>query len=361
MDRQDPRKGNHGPKSLSEPGSAARRVSPERRTPTLADVARVAGVSVSTASKALNGRSDVSAGTRRRVISAAEELSFSPNSVARNLLTGRTGTVGLITHDLEGRFSIPMLMGVEDAFGLNKVSVLLCDARGDSIRERYQMGVLLERRVDGLIIVGARPDPRPSLGHDLPVPIVYAYAPSVDETDISVTSDNFGAGRMAVDHLIACGRHRIGVISGDPTYGAAGDRVRGAEATLREAGLTMAGDHAVFGSWSEEWGRGAATALLGRHPDTDAILCGSDQIGRGVVEAVREFGKRVPEDVAVMGHDNWEILATGCRPPLTSIDMNLEHLGRRAARRLSEAVQGRPTLGVEMAGCRLVVRASTVG
>ncbi len=353
--------GDPGPKTISDLGAKRRAVTSERRAATLADVAKAAGVSISTASKALNGRSDVSDGTRRRVIAAAEELSFSPNTLARSLLTGRTGTVGLITHDLEGRFSIPLLMGVEDAFGLNKVSVLLCDARGDGIRERYQIGVLLERRVDGLIIVGARPDPRPSLGHDLPVPVVYAYAPSIDERDISVTSDNVGAGRMAVEHLIACGRRRIGVISGDPTYGASGDRVRGAEEALREAGLTMAGDHAVFGSWSEEWGRGAATALLGRCPDTDAVLCGSDQIGRGVVEAVRDFGRRVPEDVAVMGHDNWEILVAGCRPPLTSVDMNLEYLGRRAARRLSEAMEGHPTAGVEKVGCRLVVRASTAG
>lgn len=316
---------------------------------------------MSTASKAINGKTDVSEQTRRNVLRAAEELDFSPNVLARSLISGRTGTVGLITHDLEGRFSIPMLMGAEDAFGMNKVSVLLCDARGDGIREQHHLSVLLERRVDGLIIVGARPDPRPSLGRNLPVPVVYAYAPSTDPDDLSVISDNVGAGRLAVEHLLTCGRRRIGIISGDPGYGASIDRVQGAEEALRAAGLAISGDSAVFGSWTEEWGRGATQALMAQHPHTDAILCGNDQIGRGAIDALRELGRRVPDDVAVMGHDNWKILATGSRPPLTSVDMNLEELGRRAALRLSEAMDGRVTAGTEKVACRVVVRGSTVG
>jgi len=330
----------------------------QNKTTTLSDVARLAGVSIATASKALNGRSQVRAETRERVVAAAEQLSFSPNSLARSLLSGRSGTVGLITHDLEGRFSIPTLMGAEDAFGSGKVSVLLCDARGDSIREQHHIQALLGRRVDGLIIVGARPDPRPSLGA-MPVPVVYAYAPSEDPEDVSLVCDNVGGGRMSVEHLIACGRSRIAIITGDASYGAANDRVTGAQQALSEAGLEMVGGQALFGAWTEEWGRGATRSLLARHPDLDAILCGSDQIARGALDVLRELGKQVPTDVAVMGHDNWEILATNARPALTSIDMNLEELGRRAAAKLFEAMEGNPSHGVEMVPCRLALRAST--
>jgi LacI family transcriptional regulator len=329
-----------------------------KHTPTLSDVARLAGVSIATASKALNGRAQVKAETRARVTAAAEQLSFSPNRLARSLLSGRSGTVGLITHDLEGRFSIPTLMGAEDAFGAGKVSVLLCDARGDSIRERYHIQALLGRRVDGLIIVGARPDPRTSLG-PLPVPVVYAYAPSESRTDISLVCDNVGGGRMAAEHLIDCGRSRIAVVTGDPTYGAAKDRVAGAREALADAGLEMVGGHAMFGAWTEEWGRGAARTLLAKHPDIDAILCGSDQIARGVLDVLRELDRRVPADIAVIGHDNWEVLAAHARPALTSIDMNLEELGRRAAAKLFEAMEGQPARGVETVPCRLVLRAST--
>src|SRR5215510_640207 len=150
------------------------------RAPTLADVARLAGVSVATASKALNGRAHVRAETRSRVLEAAEQLSFTPNSLARGLLAGRTGTVGLLTSDLEGRFSIPILMGAEDAFGAGRVAVFLCDARGDTIREQHHVQALLNRRVDGLIVVGSRTDPRPSLFCKLPVPVVFSYPPLHD-------------------------------------------------------------------------------------------------------------------------------------------------------------------------------------
>lgn len=333
---------------------------PNRATATLSDVAKVAGVSLSTASKALNGRPDVSARTRQRVQRAAEQLSFSPNSLARSLVSGRTFTVGLITHDLEGRFTTPMLMGVEDAFGINGTSVLLSDARGDYLRERHHVKVLLERRVDGIMIIGAD-NARPSLGHDLPVPVVYLYAASSDPSDTSVISDNEGAGRLAAEHLIDCGRRRIAILGGDPTYGASPERAQGAMEAMREAGIEPVGGDALYGSWSEEWGRGGAHALITQHPDIEAIICGSDQVARGALDALRDAGRRVPEDVAVTGHDNWRILVTGSRPPLTSIDMRLEDLGRLGATRLRDAIDGRPRPGIEKLPCRLVVRGSTIG
>lgn len=330
------------------------------RSATLTDVARMAGVSVSTASKALNGRPDVSEATRARVRGAAEQLSFSPNSLARSLVSGRSFTVGLVTHDLEGRFTTPVLMGAEDAFGLNNISLMLCDARGDYLRERHQVKVLLERRVDGIIVVGADNE-RPSLGRDLPVPVVYLYAASADPEDFSIIPDNVGAGRLAAEHLLDCGRRRIALLGGDPTYGASTERARGAMEVLRAAGVEPVGGDALYGSWSEQWGRGGCQALLAQYPDIDALICGSDQVARGALDALRDLGRVVPDDVAVTGHDNWRILVEGGRPPLTSIDMNLEDLGRRGATRLREAIEGRATPGVEHLPCRLVVRGSTVG
>ena len=296
--------------------------------------------------------------TRQRVHAAAKQLSFTPNSLARGLLSGRSGTVGLVTHDLEGRFSIPTLMGAEDAFGTDQVSVMLTDARGDAIREQHHVQALLGRRVDGLIVVGARPDPRPSLG-TLPVPVVYAYAPSADAQDCSIVSDNVAGGRLGVEHLLACGRSRIAIVTGDPGYGAAVDRVTGATQALHDAGLDLVGGQALFGAWSEDWGRGATRALVRRHSELDAILCGSDQIARGCLDTLREARPRLPLDVAVMGYDNWEILASNARPHLTSVDMNLEELGRRAAARLTAAIHGEPAHGVESIAPRLVLRSST--
>jgi LacI family transcriptional regulator, galactose operon repressor len=329
------------------------------RRSTLADVAKLAGVSPSTASKALNGRSHVRAETRDRVLEAARQLSFSPNSLARGLLAGRTGTVGLLTSDLEGRFVIPILMGAEDAFGEGAVNGFLCDARGDTIREQHHVQALLSRQVDGLIVVGSRTDPRPSLGQDLPVPVVYTYAPSEDPQDLSVVCDNVGAGRLAIEHLISSGRTRIAHITGDPEYGASQERARGALAALADAGLSVVGE-VRFGTWSEGWGRAASAMLLDRHPEIDAIFCGSDQVARGVMDTLRERDRSVPDDIAVIGFDNWTVLSTNARPPLTSIDMNLQELGRTAAQALFDALDGSPRSGVEALACRLVIRGSTV-
>jgi len=331
-----------------------------KRAVTLSDVARIAGVSLSTASKALNGRDEVAPATRQRVIETARELSFTPSQVARSLLAGRTGTVGLLTSDLEGRFVIPILMGAEDAFGAGEVNVFLCDARGDGIREQYHLKALLNRRVDGIIVVGRQTDARPSLGHDLPVPVVYAYAPSEDPTDPSITPDNEAGGRLAVEHLISCGRSRIAHITGDPSYAAAQDRARGALGALADAGLELVGD-VMFSDWSERWGRDAAAMLMERHPDIDGIVCGSDQIARGALDTLRDLGRSVPEDVAVVGFDNWEVLATNARPELTSIDANLQELGRAAALQIFDAIAGREVgSGTRRLPVRLVIRGSTI-
>ena len=330
------------------------------RAATLNDVAKIAGVSIATASKAINGRGEVAPATRQRVLDAAKQISFTPNELARGLINGRTGTVGLLTSDLEGRFVIPILMGAEDAFGAGQVNVFLCDARGDSIREQHHLNALLTRRVDGIIVVGRSTDPRPSLGHNLPVPVVYAYAPSEDPTDSSLTPDNRAGGRLAVEHLIACGRSRIAIVTGNPGYAASHDRVVGAQEALAEAGLPLVGTP-MFSEWSEHWGRDASAMLLRQHPDIDGIVAGSDQIARGVLDTVRDLGRDVPSDVAVVSFDNWEILATNSRPELTSIDANLQQLGRAAATRIFEAIDGvEMRSGVEYLPSRLVIRGSTI-
>jgi LacI family transcriptional regulator len=334
---------------------------PTRRS-TLADVARRAGVSKGTASKALNGRGEVRPETRQRVLEAADALSFTPSVLAQNLANGRTGTVGVLTNDLEGRFVLPILMGAEDALGAGRISVILTDARGDAIREQRQLRTLLERQIDGLIVVGGpRTDARPSLGGDLPVPVVYAYAPSEDPWDLSLTADNVQAGRVAAEHLWDIGRRRIGYVGGDPTYSASRDREEGARAVLAERGHDLLGVGLSSGNWTERWGRAAAARLLEQHPDLDAVVAASDQLARAALDILRDAGRRVPEDVAVVGHDNWSLVVTNTRPELTSVDTRLEVLGRTAASRLFQALAGDELgSGHERLPVELVVRGSTV-
>ena len=329
------------------------------RSVTLADVAKLAGVSVATASKALNAREQVAEATRRRVLQAAEQLSFQPNVLARGLISGRSRTIGLLTEELGERFAFPVLRGVENALGNEQMCVLLCDARGDVIRRQHHIRTLLSRQVDGFIILGDSNDLRPSLTGDIPVPAVYVYGESESPGDLSLLADDEGGGHLAAEHLVSLGRRRIAHITGPRTYRAARERAASMQAVLDAAGLPLAGGGPHYGDWSQRWGRHAAAMVMNAAPDIDAVFCGNDQIATGVVETLLDFGARVPEDVAVVGYDNWEVFAAECRPPLTTVDLNLEQLGATAVEYLFAAIDGRPASGVIRQPCRLVVRDST--
>lgn len=326
---------------------------------TLSDVARRAGVSVATASKALNARAEVAQATRQRVLQAATELSFLPNVLAKGLVSGRTRTIGLLTDELGGRLSIPILLGAENALGNEQMSVLLCDARGDVIRRQHYVRTLLARQVDGFIILGDSNDLRPSLTADIPVPVVYVYGESTDPDDLSVLADDEGGARLATEHLVALGRRRIGHITGPQSYRAARDRITGLCDVLTQRGLSLVGGEPLYGEWSQRWGRHAARILLATDPRVDAIFCGNDQIASGVSETLLQLGRRIPDDVAVVGYDNWEVFAADCRPPLTTVDLNLEQLGATAVMHLFAALDGHRASGVIRQPCRLVLREST--
>lgn len=333
---------------------------PRDKVVRLVDVAALADVSLATASKALNGRAEVADVTRQRVLAAADALHFVPNRLARSLSSRTTGTVGLLTASLDHRFVLPILEGAEDAFGSGSIDVFLCDSRGDAVREQHHLSSLMTRRVDGIIVVGDRTDERQSLGPQGAVPIVYAYAPSGDPADISLTPDNRQGGRLAVEHLLSLGRTRLAMVSGDVSYVAARDRVAGGVDALSAAGLTLLTEP-LYSDWSEGWGRAAGALLADRYRDLDGIICGSDQVARGVLDALRDAGRRVPEDVAVVGYDNWDVLALGARPALTTVDANMEELGREAARQIFRAIAGDPAApGSRKLPVRLIIRGSTL-
>jgi LacI family transcriptional regulator len=332
---------------------------PDAKRATIRDVAAQAGVSIGTASKALNGQGKLRAETRARVVAAARELGFSPNMLARGLLAGRTYTVGLITTDSFGRFSIPVMLGAEDALGAGQISVFMCDTRDDPARERQHLETLVGRQVDGLIVTGRRIEPRPSVGRALGMPVVYAMTQSLDSDEPAILPDDYGGGRIGATHLLDTGRRRLGHIAGPERFLGARKRASGFCDALAEAGIAFSAHNVLYGEWSEAWGRQGAKILLRSSPDVQAIFCGSDQIARGVSDTLRLLGRRVPDDIALIGFDNWEPMALGADPPLTSIDMCLEDVGRVAAEHLLSAINGEPTHGAHTVPCRLVVREST--
>jgi LacI family transcriptional regulator len=324
---------------------------------TIRDIARVAGVSVATASKGLNGKGRMRPETRLRILDAARELDFRPNRNASSLTTGRTFTVGLLTRDGYGRFTPPLLAGVEDSLSVDTASLLLCDARRDAVRERHYLDVLASRRVDGLIVTGRATDPAPPVPRNLPFPVVYAYTTSSSDEDFSITVDDEHGGWLAARQLLNQGCRQIAHVTGPVPVLAVRERIDGARRALAEAGMDLPDERIVHGRFAERTGYDAVQRLLGDR-QIDGIFCGSDQIARGAADSLAMMGLRVPEDVSIVGFDNWTIVAAATRPPLCSIDMNLYRLGRLSAEHLLAATDGKVESGVQRLPCSVAVRTS---
>lgn len=327
---------------------------------TITEVARLAGVSVTTASKAVNGRTKISEATRERVLAAARQLDYHPNPLARSLHSGRSGTVGVVLVSTSmHRFAVPLLLGIEAGLAEIDLSLTLSDARGDEARVQELARTLRHRKVDGLIVVGDNNAVTPAVDAGR-VPVVYVHGCTARVEDVAHAPDDRGGAALAVDHLVATGRRRVAHLAGPRGTRAADERAGGVAEALARHGLELT-TSARYGPWSQRWGRAATAELLAEQPGLDAIVCGSDQIATGALAALEAVGRRVPDDVAVTGHDNLPILAQESDPPLTSVDMNLEELGATAARRLFEIIDGRPQHGLVLQPATLVVRGSTGG
>jgi LacI family transcriptional regulator len=321
------------------------------------DVAQAAGVSIATASKALNDTGRMTEETRDRVKRVANEMGFRPNAMARALISQRSLTVGLLTNDTYGRFTLPLMAGVSEELVDQGVSVFLCTIEDDPALGKVHVDAMLDKQVDGIIASGKRIDRRlPVDLSNLPIPVVYAFTSGPDDA-VTLVSDDAQGSREAVQWLVQLGRRHVVHVTGPESFASVRER---AEAYRDVVG---AGAQVLYGKWSEAWGHEAVAQLWSAGGEApDAIFCGNDQIARGVVDALRERGLRVPEDVSVVGFDNWEIVAAATRPPLTSVDMNLKQLGREAGRLILALAEGKTVEpGIRKLPCQLVVRQSCGG
>lgn len=330
------------------------------RQSTLTEVAQLAGVSLTTASKAVNGRDRISEATRKRVLRAARELSYTPNLVARSLASGRSSTIGVLLRDpMIHRIAMPIVIGAESMLQERQLSAIIADARGVVARLAGLAVMLRQRNVDGLLIVGDNQGQTPSITVAAKIPCVYVHGPTTNPRDVVHLVDDFAGAVAIVNHLVEVGRVRIAHITGPEHSPAVQQRVLGVGHALDEHGLQLVGD-VRYGQWSQRWARQAAREVLADAPDLDAFACGSDQIAAAVVETVIASGRKVPDDVAITGYDNWPVFAEETDPALTTLDMNLEELGAVAASDLLAMINGaRVGGGTRHHEGTLVVRGST--
>ena len=333
------------------------------RAPTIRDVARLAEVAIGTASKALNKNGRLSQETRERVMRVASEIGYRPNDLAQSLHRSRSMTVGIISNDSFGRFSFPIFEALEECLAEQGIAVFMCNATDDPTRERQHLDQLLGKRIDGLVVTARRADNREPIGpfaHGLPV--VYVFTHADKDVALSLLPDDEGGAYIATQHLAKLGRKLIAHITGPDRFEAVRLRRKGYANALDDSKLKKREELVLMGPWSEAWGREAIAQLFdGKTETPDALFCGNDQIARGAAEALRDRGIAVPDQVAIVGFDNWNVMAEGARPPLTSVDMNLKALGREAGEQLIAMISGEKRSGVRRLPCTLVIRQSCGG
>lgn len=331
------------------------------RRPTIHDVARRAGVTVGTASKALNGRGALREETRERVRAAAREIEFRPNELMLSLQRGRTYTVGFVTEDPEERFTMPLLSGIESALGEARVLVYFARLTGEPEQERQVIDALLSKRIEGLVYSRTRVDAGPAVNvGSYPTPIVYVDTLVDDPAALSVIPDDRQGGALAVQHLIEQGRGRIAHLTGPADWVSTRLRAAATRDVLAAAGLPFPPHRLLYGDWTEMSGYVEIARLLERDPDVDGLFAGNDRIARGAMDRLVRLGVRVPKDVAVVGFDNLRMIVEQAHPPISSIDMNLAELGRTAVQHLLTMIAGELRAGVIRMPCSLVVRGSSV-
>ncbi|MEU8951484.1 LacI family DNA-binding transcriptional regulator [Streptomyces sp. NPDC048489] len=307
-----------------------------RRRPTIKSVAARAGVGRTTVSRVINGSELVSEKARTAVLAAIAELNYVPNSVARGLVTSRTNSVALVIPESESRlgsepYFSAVIRGVSTALAETRTQLQLILVRDQSERDQLTESVA-ERRVDGVLLVSVHEhDPLPGLLEDMGLPTVLAGRRSADESLSHVHSDNAGGATAAVEHLLARGRRTIGTISGPLDMDVARSRLQGWREALGKAGHDAPDRLIASADFTEEGGETAMRSLLRQVPSLDAVFVASDVMAAGALAELRRQGRRVPDDVAVIGFDD-SIIARHSTPPLTSVRQPVEEIGTAIAR-----------------------------
>jgi len=314
------------------------------RSVTMSDVARRAGVSRTAVSFVLNDRpgAAIPDETRRRILAAIEELGYRPNAGARALAAQRSEWYGLITEIVTAPFAVDVIKGAQDRAWLDRKFLLIAASEGDPAQEAAALDKLLEQRVEGLLYATTwhRAVALPRAAREVPTVLVNCY--DAEGELPSVVPDEITGGHRAARHLVRAGHERIGLINLDPAIPAAVGRREGYERALREAGLPLDPALVVSGHATADGGYTAACELLDRADRPTALFCANDRMAMGAYDAIKERGLRIPDDVAVVGYDNQELIAAYLRPKLTTLALPFEEMGARGVEMLAALAAGQP-------------------
>jgi len=336
---------------------------PPRSAPTLESVAALAGVSRATAGRVLAGSTTVAEGSREAVQRAVQELGYVTNRAARALMTRRSGSIAFVVAEPEERFFADphfaqLLRGAHAVVAEHDVQLVFSVVHDLAEQARFER-FARAGHLDGAILVSLHGDhPLPRALHAAGIPVMLLGRPLVPVPGVGhVDGDNVGGGRLAAARLADIGRTRLATITGSRDMTAALDRERGFLDELAGRGMrgtTVAGDFTVDG------GRRAMAQLLAERPDVDGVFAASDLMALGAYQAISDSGRTVPDDVAIVGHDDAPVAAT-VRPALTTVRQPVVDMGAALATLLLRAVAEGPTEDVQeptVVPTELIVRES---
>ncbi len=331
---------------------------------TIKDVAQAAGVSVTTVSNALNGRTNAMTGeTLNRIREAIRRLNYHPSRVARSLVTSRTATIGLIISEIETPLFLQALNVIEPIARNANHNVLVCSA-GNLEEEQQAVNLLLEKRVDGIIFVSQSrymdDDYLVNLSASIP-PIVMINRTTIYEVFDNIHWDNTGGVIEAMDYLVRSGHRNVACLRGPDSRRSSVERFDGYKLGLQKHGLDYREDYVLWGDYEstpEAW-KQVTLALLSLSPRPTAILASNDMVAAVVIRTIQQAGLNVPGDITVIGNDNQPFVIY-LNPALTTVELPILEAGRRAIEiLLARIVNNQKEHKQIMLPCPLIVRESS--
>jgi DNA-binding LacI/PurR family transcriptional regulator len=328
---------------------------------TIADIAELAGVSKSTVSRALNDSPLIGEETKARIRKIARQHNFQINAPARQLSMQQSRTIAFVTHAYHKDFSVADLFGLEILGGIssglaaNEYDLLVIHVDPQDTKWVHQY--LDTGRVDGFILMtSSRKQSHVKALLEVNAPFIIWGVPQPGQKYCSVTGDNFHGGKLATEHLIRSGREKIAFIGGPAYELEVQHRLNGYQAALQEAGRELDSGLIQYGDFSNTSGAEAMKRLLDKTPDPDAVFVNSDLMAIAAMDVIRGQGRRVPEDMAVVGYDDLSI-AEHSNPPLTTIRQNIPLAGKLLAQNLIQYLETGTVTNVSIP-VELIVRKS---
>lgn len=311
---------------------------PNKR-PSILDVARECGVAPSTVSNALSNKRHVRRETREKIIEVAAQLGYRASTVARGLRMQRSWSIGLLIANISNPYYPRLARGVEDIAAQEKCNLILCNTDYDPAKQERYLNLLIDRRVDGLVLASHPDEEHLELIRRADIPVVLLNKGHGDMNADYVGIDNHGAAGMAVDHLIALGHRNIAFIRGHRHSQAAQERQNGFCEAMERNGLTCDASLTVDGAFDFESGQRAGQRLLAGKAPFTAVVAASDLMAMGAIDVLTRSGRSVPDDVSVIGFDDI-YLASMPMLSLTTLHVPMLNIGETAARFLIDRIEG---------------------